>query len=109
MDSSLGKDYQITTLPETNIAPENRRSQKDTSIPNSNHPLFMFHVSFREGKYYWKQIPISLGMRAFLRMRSYHDKDMTEISKQPKHTKKVLLYIYIWVFPKIVVPPNHPF
>jgi len=52
MDSSLGKDYQITTLPETNIAPENRRSQKDTSIPNSNHPLFMFHVSFREGKYY---------------------------------------------------------
>ena len=58
-------------------------------------------------------------MRAFLRMRSYHDKDMTEISKQPKHTKKVLLYIYMGVSENSGTPKssiligfsiiNHPF
>ena len=24
-------------------------------------------------------------------------------------TRKTNIYIYIWVFPKIMVPPNHPF
>ncbi len=36
------------TLPETNIAPENGPSQKETSIPNINFQLRT--VSFREGK-----------------------------------------------------------
>ncbi len=38
-----------TTLPKTNIAPENRQSQKETSIPTSNHAFSgAFSVSFRE-------------------------------------------------------------
>ncbi len=36
------------TLPETNIAPENRPSQKEMSIPNSNHP-FSGAMCFRDG------------------------------------------------------------
>ena len=36
-----------TTLPETNIAPENRVSQKETSLPTIH---FRGYVSFREGK-----------------------------------------------------------
>ena len=35
-----------STLPETNMAPENWRSQKETSIPTI---IFRCHVSFREG------------------------------------------------------------
>ena len=36
------------TLPETDIAPENRQSQKETSIPTSH---FQGYVSFREGNF----------------------------------------------------------
>ena len=36
---SRDKNQRKFTLPETNIAPENRASQKETSIPMSNHPF----------------------------------------------------------------------
>ena len=38
------------TLPETNIAPENRPSQKEISIPSIHFQVFPLTVSFREGK-----------------------------------------------------------
>ena len=33
LDTSLRNMWDLSTLPETNIAPENRPSQKETSIP----------------------------------------------------------------------------
>ena len=40
------------TLPETNIAPENRPSQKETSLPTINFQLQTFNVSFRGGVWF---------------------------------------------------------
>ena len=39
------------TLPKTNIAPENRPSQKETSIPTVHFQVQ--NVSFREGIFYF--------------------------------------------------------
>ena len=33
------RNFRWVTLPKTNIAPENRLSQKESSIPYSNHPF----------------------------------------------------------------------
>ena len=40
--------YQVYTLPKTNIAPENRPSEKETTIPTI-HFQVLLTVSFREG------------------------------------------------------------
>ena len=46
----LRKKAKRSTIPETNIAPENRPSQKEAGS-YSNHPVSgAFTVSFREGK-----------------------------------------------------------
>ena len=39
----------LDTLPKTNIAPENRPSQKESSIPVFQPSIFRCYVSFREG------------------------------------------------------------
>ena len=44
----------IYTLPETNIAPENRSSQKETSIPTIHFQVRT--VSFREGTRFTKNV-----------------------------------------------------
>ena len=41
------------TLPKTNVAPENRPSQKETSIPIFQPSIFRCYVSFREGNSHW--------------------------------------------------------
>ena len=41
----------VIRLPETNIAPENRPSQTETSI-ETNNPSFRCYVSFRDSKLY---------------------------------------------------------
>ena len=51
----------LDTLPETNIAPENRVCQKETSIPTIHFQVLLY-VSFREGRFFWDQRNGFLGL-----------------------------------------------
>ena len=101
MDSSLGKDYQITILPETNIAPENRRSQKETSIPTIHYSCSMLvsgRVNIIENKFQYHLVCELFSGCDLLTIKIWRKL----VSNQK--TQKRFSYIYIYTSKNIEEP-----